>query len=69
MVIKIFQKSTAVFVAIVCLAFGIIAYADSSFNPVYSGKLSFNDTMYMYFSESNAECIVYTIKPMSDIDF
>lgn len=55
MVMKILRKSTAVLMAIVCLAFGIIAYADSSFSPVYSGRLvSTNPERYMEVSDSDA---------------
>ncbi len=61
MIRKSIKKTVASLMAFVILAFGIMAYADSSFNTIFSGKLSFDDTMYMYFSESTAEmhCVLF----------
>lgn len=55
MVKKIVKRVIAGLMAFNCLLLGITAYANSIFSTIYSGKLSFNDTMYMDFSESNAE--------------
>ena len=65
---KIFRKSFTVLVAIVCLACGIITYADSSFNPVYSRQLtSPNPDLYMYFSDSDAR--MHSVIYKSDAGF
>lgn len=55
MVKRTAKRVVACLMAFTCLILGITAYSDSIFNTIYSGKLSFNDTMYMNFSESNAE--------------
>lgn len=54
MVMKIAKRVVAGLTAFVCLFWGIVAYADS-FNPIYSGKLSYNDKMYMYITENDAQ--------------
>lgn len=54
MVKRTAKRVVACLMAFTCLILGITAYAESTFNPIYSGKLSYNDKMYMYITDSDA---------------
>ena len=59
------KKATACAAAMGCLLLDVTAYADSdTFNPMYSGKLSFTQKVYMTVSKDNA-VLTKVIYPIS----